>query len=253
MSTLWSVSEFAGEPGLGFFDSGSLTKYAVEKYFRPMDGGWDYVREQMAADASEAFGRDIAGDELILVPDEVTRARVEAGEKPAYRMLYKTEELGVEVYNPLPTGIYFVPDEEEGAAMLQERRRLAAEEIRRETIERIGTPEGYISAVDTDGKTYMIDPETREVVEKDETGQYIPTGRRYRRGIIIRPDGSFVLGGTNRKTIQERLAEEEATQARRAERYDRIREAQKENFRDLGFEESPLRRRFGIGAGEGEE
>lgn len=247
MRRLYGKSEFAGDPGLGIFDNAPVTKYPIENYYPAVDNSHDYIREQMAEDAHDILGEEIDPDDIILSADPIkTREDIEAGRLPRYIMLYKTEENGIDVYNSLPTGVYFTADPKAAQAVVSERRRIKADEIRRERIAKIGTPEGYIQAVDIDNSTVFVDPDTREIVEEDKNGVYVPTGKKYRRAIITRPDGSIVLGGTRRMTIQERLAEEETTQAEKLLREQRIREQQAENFRQLGFEGSPLAERFGV-------
>ncbi len=57
---------------------------------------------------------------------------------------------------------------------------------------------GYVRAVDTDGSENWIDPKTREILELDypddaSAPTWKKTGKRYRRGIITTPEGSFLL------------------------------------------------------------
>lgn len=70
---------------------------------------------------------------------------------------------------------------------------------------------GYVEAVDTDGKTYWVDPKTREIVEysfaEDATAPvWKKTGRRYRKGVLtpvaggveLQPRGDLGIGAAGR-------------------------------------------------------
>lgn len=73
--------------------------------------------------------------------------------------------------------------------------------LRQSVFENSTRHKGLVYARDTDGSLSWVHPDTREVydfqfTEKDDAPVWKKTGKRYRRGNMVKEDGSFVLKGS---------------------------------------------------------
>lgn len=245
---LYGLSEFSGDAGtlFGVEVTGSIAKFPLENYYPPIDGSYEYVRAQMVDMFNVALpGVEVEPDDILLIADTNTAVDVEAGRPPKYQIMYRTEEDGIPLVDALPGEPYFAPDMQEAQRFAAEQR---AAEFERSQLLGGGVEGKFIAAIDQRGDEVIIDQTTREIVQKDETGRYKPTGDRYTRGVIVRAEtGGLLIGDPERESVEAVIAREREQADRRAERRLELEKKARENMRKLGFTESPLAERFGVG------
>ena len=118
MRRTYGVTDVTGTP--------TLMRFPPERFYPPVDGGFDYMREQMVAAVNEHAGIDttrpatlderlrtpdesVRPEDIVLVPTDRTVAAVRAGRLPPYAVMYYREENGQRVLHEV-TGLHFVAD-----------------------------------------------------------------------------------------------------------------------------------------------
>lgn len=78
MKKLYGVSEVSG--------SSTVMKFPPEKYYPPVDGKWDYIRQSAMDDVK---GIDADAQNVMLIPTKETADDIRAGQLPRYGILYQ--------------------------------------------------------------------------------------------------------------------------------------------------------------------
>lgn len=95
----WGVSEISGDK--------QLMRLPPEKFYPPVDGGFEYLRADAMATAQDYAAGMFDGREaenVTLIPDGRTRADIEAGRPPRYRLFYQYEENGQTLFDEVFAG-----------------------------------------------------------------------------------------------------------------------------------------------------
>lgn len=186
MQALYGVTEINGSP--------TLMKYPPEKFYPPIDGGWDYLRTAAMFDAELAEGQSGFVKDIYLETTPDTVDDIRAGRLPRYRFYYATEENGQAVWNEVfkdgqRQGFGFTPQQlkgvqdisrnvdSAGSAIERDIHRSIAEDVTTQTdaLKRGGLPD-----LEADRERLM-----RERAQQERDDQYM---RRGDEGPLIRPD-----------------------------------------------------------------
>jgi hypothetical protein len=106
----WGVSSVTGSP--------QLMRLPPERFYPPVDGEYEYIREDALKTAQDYVAVHFSGEEartvdnIALVPDAQTVRDREAGRPPRYRLFYSYTQDGVNMVDEVTDGLWGMTAEE---------------------------------------------------------------------------------------------------------------------------------------------
>lgn len=186
IKTRWNVSSISGSP--------HLMRLPPELHYPPVGGSHEYLR----ADAMETakayaadFGREV--ENVAIWSDARTRADIEMGRSPRYRLFYQYTEDGQTKFDEVLSGLWGVDAEAVQKASNENRARFlavqerdaAANEIEREADERAReiatdpTREGWIKALDVEGEIVRGRTKAHALRAQEDAEEAVPDRPRF--------------------------------------------------------------------------